>query len=465
VNKSYNLDFSCLITGIHDKTDSILYSGYASGNLPSGKSAQNPRQNILPYRLNTLSFHFAAPFFEGQEKMLFSYKLEGQDDDWSPWQPDARAVLSNLFEGDYVFRVKARNAYGQESSESSYHFSILPPWYRTKGAFLVYILLLIGFIYTGIRLNSRRLIEKNKKLEAIILERTQEIKQKNIVLEHQKQEILDSINYAQRIQKAVLTEEELIKSWLGEHFILFRPKDIVSGDFFWACRKEHYVCFCVADCTGHGVPGAFMSMLCISFLNEVVLKEGLGQTNQILDRLRQMIIESLKQKGVEGEQKDGMDINLCILNTQTNELQYSGANNNLYIVRHKLKPPVTCGKTMELGEHVLYELKSDNMPIAIHLNMPAFRECTVSVEQGDRLYLFTDGFADQFGGPAENGHGKKFLSKAFKNILLETAHLSMEIQQEKLEKKLDDWMAYTNPETGKPYEQVDDICVMGVRVW
>jgi len=465
--KNYSIDFKIILTLVSCRGDSVLYSGY-SENYVNKHHVQNNSQSsaipILDYNSNTLNFHFAAPFFEGQEKMLYSYLLVGQNKIYSPWQPDNKVVFTNLKEGNYTFKVRAKNAYGHISSEAGFNFAISPPWYRTIWAFVLYILFFILFVYVGIRINSRRLIAKNKKLEEIILERTHEIKQKNIVLEHQKQEILDSISYAQRIQQAVLPDNELTNVWLGDHFILFRPKDIVSGDFYWATKYNQYVFFCVADCTGHGVPGAFMSMLCISFLNEVVLKEKITQSDEIFNKVRKMIIESLKQKGISGEQKDGMDITLCILNKETLELQYSGANNPLYIIRNKEKESIPCDRQLEFRGHVLYEIKGDAMPIAIHINMDPFKKHSVQLLKGDRLYLFSDGFADQFGGGSAHSGGKKFMYKSFKTGLLETCTSEMENQKLQMEGKIDAWMAFINPYTGLPYEQVDDICVMGIKV-
>lgn len=459
-DKNYSVDFNTLITKVTCTGDSVLYYGYSDTTHLLQQDHQLAITYNLNYHFNTLTFQFTAPFFEGQEKMLYSYILIGQDTAYSPWLPENKVTFSNLWEGDYTFKVRTKNIYGHISYEKVFRFTILSPWYRTIWAYILYTLLFVFFIYIGIRINSRRLIAKNKRLEAIILDRTQEIKQKNIVLTHQKEEILDSINYALRIQKAVLPDDNLTKFWLGEHFIIFKPKDIVSGDFYWTTMHHQHVFFCVADCTGHGVPGAFMSMLCISFLNEVVLKEEISQSEEILNKLRKMIIESLKQKGLTGEQKDGMDITLCVLNKESRELQFSGANNPLYIVRSNEKESIPSDKQLAYNDLILYEIKADAMPIAIHINMDGFKKHSISLLKDDRLFLFSDGFADQFGGTG----GKKFMYKTFKTALLETCHFEIEDQKQQLEKRINDWMSFTNPITNNSYDQVDDICVMGVKV-
>jgi len=452
--KDYTIDFKALITGVSaGRRDSVIYYGNHSGYF----SRKKPE---IKHYLNTLTFTYAAPFFEGQEKMLYSYMLSGQDTAFSPWDKDNRVVIGNLWEGDYAFRVRAMNIYGHISSEDSFEFRILSPWFRKPWAYIIYFLLLCASVYAVIRIYARRLIEKNKRLEEIIRERTREIQAKNAELQMQKEDILASINYAQRIQTAVLPSDDLVQSWLGDHFIIFRPKDIVSGDFYWTNIYNQYVVFCVADCTGHGVPGAFMSMLCISFLNEVVIKEKVIQPDKILDKVRILIIESLKQKGLRGEQKDGMDIAICVYNKETSELEFSGANNPLYIIRKKDEKPLPSDRQYENEEYILYEIKADRMPIAIFDNMEQFNRRTLKLLKQDRLYMFSDGVVDQFGGPA----GKKFTNKALINALMETVSPDMKEQQKLIEEKIDKWHSFIDIRTDKPHIQIDDICIMGIII-
>ncbi len=458
--KNYSIDFCSILNKVTcGLSDSIIYDGYS-------ESYYNKSNNFnIDYKLNTVGFNFSAPFFEGTDKILYSYMLVGQDTSYSSWNSENHVLFTNLWEGNYIFKVRAKNAYGHISSESSFKFSILSPWYRKYWAYFIYLVVLIVIILIIVRLNSQRLIAKNKKLEKIILERTYEIHEKNIELQIQKEEILDSINYARRIQKAVLPDYELSLNGIGEHFIILKPKDIVSGDFYWTAKmginnNEHLKIFTVADCTGHGVPGAFMSMLCISLLNEVVLKEGIVRPDEILNKVRELIIQSLKQKGISGEQKDGMDICFCVYNNNTHELQYSGANNPLYIVRNKNKESIIYDKQLEQNDLMLYEIKGDAMPIAIYEKMKPFTLHTVKMLDDDRIYLFSDGFADQFGGTK----GKKFMYKNFKIALMETQSSEMENQKTLLDKQIEDWKACINSATNSFFEQVDDICVMGVKV-
>lgn len=459
--KNYNIDFNTIITRIScGAEDSILYYGYANNIAGLQNKELSDRKFTLSHSLNTVSFNYAAPFFEGQDEMLFSYLLIGRDTIFSDWRKDNRAVFSNLWEGNYTFKVRAKNVYGHISSENIFNFRILSPWYRKPWAYLLYTLLVSALIYSGIRIYTRHLIALNKKLEHIIKERTQEIHEKNIRLEIQKKDILDSINYAQRIQNAVLPDADVIEAWLGDHFIIYRPKDIVSGDFYWATVNKKYIVFCVGDCTGHGVPGAFMSMLCISLLNEIILKDRVIHSETILNKVRKMVIEALKQKGLIGEQKDGMDIAICVYNKETTELEYSGANSPLYIIRKKDKEHISAWKQIENEDYMLYEIKGDRMPIAIYDNMDSFKRHTVKVLKEDRLYLLSDGIYDQFGGP----NGRKYMSNAFKTTLLKTVTFEIKDQKQQIEETIDTWQAYINPKTGYPYEQIDDICMLGIKM-
>jgi len=271
--------------------------------------------------------------------------------------------------------------------------------------------------------------------------------------------LTDSINYAARIQKAVLPSPDYITAFFKECFIMFRPKDIVSGDFYWATRIKHYLVVAVADCTGHGVPGAFLSMLGISFLNEIVRKEEVTQASHVLNELRDNVVRSLGQRGDIGEQKDGMDITICVIDTQTNVLQFAGANNPLYIITSNARN--LTGFENLSGLDGFYEVKPDKMPVAIYSKFDEFTNHEIQLKKSDCLYLFSDGLPDQFGGPK----GKKFKYKHFKEILAKNSSLPMYAQKNILEKTLDEWQHYRdNDKEETHHEQLDDITVLGIRI-
>lgn len=278
-----------------------------------------------------------------------------------------------------------------------------------------------------------------------------QITRQKVKIEKQKNSIDDSIRYAKRIQTAVLPSSNYAKLVLGPHFILFKPKEIVSGDFYWATQLNEWAIFTVSDCTGHGVPGAFMSMLGVSFLNEIVRKKEITKAADVLNELRKYVIEALKQSGKTESQKDGMDMSIAAIDKNNNHCYWSGANNPLWIIR-KEKTNGAFDDTANMIE----EIKGDKMPVAIHIRMNEFTNHEVQLNKGDRIYLFSDGFQDQFGGPK----GKKYKSKPLKRLLAETSTLSIEEQGLHLEKKLDNWMTGYN----EHHKQIDDITMLGVEI-
>ena len=266
-------------------------------------------------------------------------------------------------------------------------------------------------------------------------------------------EVTKSIEYAQRIQTTTLPDLELLREFASDYFLLFRPRDIVSGDYYWLASVEGSTVLAVADCTGHGVPGAFMSVMGMSLLKEIVQKEYFTHPGVILRRMRKEIIKSLGQTGTSGEQRDGMDMSLIEFNHEENRIQYAGAYNSIYLVRSsKLKAPDIPGlKVMEGNGYTLYDIPADRMPIAYYERMEKFATHRFKIEKGDQLYMYTDGYADQFGG--ENG--KKFKYKPFKRLILDNAGLPMDKQDSVLNNTLDKWK--------KDYDQVDDICMIGLK--
>ncbi|MFH2141722.1 MAG: 7TM diverse intracellular signaling domain-containing protein [Bacteroidota bacterium] len=317
----------------------------------------------------------------------------------------------------------------------------------------------------------------NRELEQKVKERTIEISQQKEEIETQRDEIeaqrdmvirqkdqieeiheelTSSIRYAKRIQSAVLPSSDQMAEILGDHFVFFAPRDIVSGDFYWATKLKKWIIFCVADCTGHGVPGAFMSMLGITFLNEIVRKEEITNAADVLNQLRKSVVASLKQQGRSMEQKDGMDISFCVIDTKTNILQFAGANNQIYLVRRQ-QSEVAVGSEMHnlqttTADYRLIEIKGDKMPIAIHERMTPFTLHEHELEKEDSLYLVTDGFSDQFGGTEK----KKYSRKSLKNLILKHCDKPMFVQKQIFSKTLSEWMGDS--------PQIDDITLMGIKL-
>lgn len=257
-------------------------------------------------------------------------------------------------------------------------------------------------------------------------------------------ELTGSIRYAERIQKAVLPDETYVRNKIhDELFILFKPKDIVSGDFYFVEKRRQWLLLAVADCTGHGVPGAFMSMLGVSFLNEIIAKDEIHTAGHVLDELRQYVIHSLQQRGITGEQKDGMDLSFIAINTDTQELQFAGAYTTLFFISAN-------------NHNEMKKIKGDKMPVAIHDKMNNFTNHIIPFQKGDVFYLMSDGFEDQFGGPK----GRKFFSKNLRQLLHDNFLRSMPEQKELLDNTIENW----KNNYGIKYEQTDDITVLGIKI-
>ena len=259
-------------------------------------------------------------------------------------------------------------------------------------------------------------------------------------VESQKKEMIESIEYAQKIQRVLLPEDSFINEILNDYFVLFQPRDIVSGDFYWINAKANKTIVVVADCTGHGVPGAFMSLLGITFLNEIV-KEGL-QADEILNQMRENIIRALRQKGKELENKDGMDMAMCIIDWANLQIEYAGANIPLILLRSTPESP-----------HELIEVRADRMPIGLFgTELKPFTRHIIPIMLGDSFYMFSDGYCDQFGG--ENL--KKLKKKNLTRLLSEIHTLSMTEQKRLIKQNLDDWKG--------DLPQVDDILLIGIKI-
>jgi serine phosphatase RsbU (regulator of sigma subunit) len=280
-------------------------------------------------------------------------------------------------------------------------------------------------------------IEKSEQEKEIYRLRHVELKHAYDLIEEKNRDITSSINYARRIQNAILPDLKEIRGLHNRCFVLYIPKAIVSGDFYWFCRRGEKLVIAAGDCTGHGVPGALMSMLGISFLEEIVNRRGIIESGSILNELRREIQYALHQKGTRNEAKDGMDISLCVTDRSKNTIQYSGAFNNLYLVR----------------EGQLIEYRADRMPIGIFEESEnKYTVHNIGSLPGDMIYMFSDGFADQFGGP-EN---KKFRYSSLKAAFVEIHKLPVQKQKQYLERRLIEWKG--------DKEQIDDVLIVGFRI-
>jgi serine phosphatase RsbU (regulator of sigma subunit) len=291
------------------------------------------------------------------------------------------------------------------------------------------------YIYKAYRIKKRSNSKLQEKNEEIILQNSEITRQRDKITE-QKEEITDSLQYASKIQAAILPPLSCLEQAAKHSFILYRPRDIVSGDFYWLSPHGKYLYICAADCTGHGVPGAFMSMLGLTYLNEIVNAENILETDQICNQLREAIIKSINPEGGQQLRKDGMDLAICRIDRSCGMLQFSGAYNSACIARN--------------GQ--IISLKADKMPIGLSdLKDKPFSKEEFQLQEADCIYLYSDGYPDQFGGPK----GKKFMSKQLKQLLADISGKEPEEQHSALEYAIDSWM--------QGHEQIDDIVVIGIK--
>jgi len=628
--------FNAIIREIQIGSDSLIFEGtYFDNNYISTLTQNSFLKYKIDYKLNTIRFKFTATSYDVKGECVYQCYLDGYDKIWSNWSSQTTKEYTNLPAGEYVFRVKAKNSYQEESKECTYTFKITTPLSRRWYSIVLYVIIFGVSVFAFIRYRLKKLQSEKEVLENVIQDRTKEIvsqkeeiekqsielglknnelerintivqsinseihfsnllqsileklriirsleiayiylydeqsmsfkimaiygfelaevksismtideinriylsdsdeifediyhtnhikfetnekmmllprtksamvivinianttqgfivlankrienafdkrdfslaknlkehlvsaviktkmlediqesnvtlTEQNNIITHQKQNITDSIIYARRIQNAVITPEAVLASMFAEYFILFKPRDIVSGDFYWMKQVDDCKIIVAADCTGHGVPGAFMSMLGISFLNAIVGRLTINKANLILNELRTQVKTALRQTGKELENKDGMDISLCIIDTNKMTLQFAGAYNSAYLVR-------TDSTKSDKAE--LIELKADKMPIGIYIvEKESFTNREIEIQKGDTLYLFSDGYCDQFGGT----NGQKFMTKRFREMVTNISQNPLSEQKTFIEQTFENWRG--------TFEQIDDVMVMGVRI-
>ncbi len=604
INKDYNIPFHSIIRKVTINNDSVIFNGTyydnlsKKGNYFTTTSLTQPQQLIpeLPYKQNSIIFEYSTIYYEKGESNLFRYFLEGFDKQWSNWTDETKKEYTNLPEGTYHFKVKAKNIYKNESSEAIYEFTILSPWYRTILAYVIYVLVFIFIFYIGLKLYYRHLIAANLKLERIISDRTEEIEKQNedillinaeisnkneeiqtqakhlkdinkeleklsivasetdnaimimdakgnfkwinnsltqtygytleqiikergeniinsssnpdikIIIDNciknKKSEIYESfvitksgikkwaqttltpiiddngnvskliaidsdiskikiaekeienqskllenknilitksISYAQLIQQAILPSEKTIKSYLPDSFIYFKPKDIISGDFYWFSKHNEKLFIAVVDCTGHGVPGALMSMIGNTLLNEIINVKKIFVLSEILEKLNYGVISALKQDDDANYiQNDGMDISICCIDKEKNELQIASANQIAYLVNNK---------QIKLIESDIYSI-GETFPNKTKIS---FTNHIIKIEKGTTIYLFTDGYRDQYGGKQDT----KFMEYRFRELIFENSHHNMNEQLKILDNTFEMWKGKNS--------QIDDVLILGIR--
>lgn len=391
----------------------------------------------LKYDDNSIVFYLASLEYTNPQKNKFMYYIEGLTDSWIKIGNRNFITFNNLPHGIYKLKVKASNNDELWSSnEASLVIIVKPPFYKTWWAYILYVLFFLFSIYAYVRYRVRRLEKENLMLQEKNLYALQIQKQKE-ELDIKNKSLIDSLNYAKKIQVALLPSIYLMKKLLPESFVLYKPKEIVSGDFYYITEKEDSVFLAVADCTGHGVPGALLSSVGIDILKYIIKVQNINEPQQILHNMHLGLLDTFSKQYEEAEIKDSIDIGIVVIDKITKTLKFSGALNDLFLLRN--------GSLIELeGDHYSIGTKEKK-----HLT---FKLHTINFKQNDMIYLFTDGYVDQFGGP----NNKKFKRYRFKNLLLSIHNFSLDKQLMYLEKTFNEWKGQN--------EQIDDILIIGVRL-
>ncbi len=406
-------------------------------------------RNNLPVNLklahdrNYLAFNFVGVSLTAPAKVRYKYMLKGLDKDWLPQTAKTEAIYSNIPPGNYEFLVIANNGDGVWNKQpASFKFTIAPPFWQTWWFYSIIAVIILSGIFSYVKIKSSNI--KIIKQNHIIEEKNAELKQAYVQIAGKNKSITDSINYAQRIQHSFLTSESVLNYCLKDFFILYKPRDIVSGDFYWAFDLPDRTLVACADSTGHGIPGAFMSLIGISLLNEISHSKKMIEPAGMLDELRRIIICALNPEQADDGGKDGMDIALISIFKSTDsdhvKIHFAGANNTIYLISEQ-------NDTKELTE-----FKGDKQPVGFYSSMKPFKQHEIIAKKGDIIYMHTDGFADQFGGQK----AKKIMSKQLKNTLLAISDLPQKRQQELLDRTFLEWKG--------ELEQVDDVTVIGIKL-
>jgi ligand-binding sensor domain-containing protein/serine phosphatase RsbU (regulator of sigma subunit) len=398
----------------------------------------------LDYDQNIIHLEFSALDFTNPSRNQYMYKMEGFNADWVNAGSTRFISYTNLDPGNYVFLVKGANPDGVWNDEpTKVAITIHPPFWKTWWFYLFCALTVVISIVSYIRQRTRNLIKTKTKLEETVKSRTEEVEMQKNQLAQKNKDITDSINYAQRIQRSILPDEHSFNESFSDSFVLYKPRNIVSGDFYWITkvhttdeRNLNLKIVCAVDCTGHGVPGAFMSLIASEILGQTVKNKDINSPGDVLQYLNERVPVALNKNSSE-KIFDGMDIACCAIDLNNNIAYYAGANRPLWIIRKDGSFNEIAATKASVGGYTSTSQE--------------FKNTTVQFEKGDTIYLFSDGYADQFGGEKN----KKIGTKRFRELIKQTCNGSMSTQKTKLLEFLENWQGQ--------YEQVDDVMVIGIR--
>ncbi len=398
-----------------------------------------PTDHQFSWNQNHVTFDFIGTSLTNPKRVKYRYFLDGVDKDWSPIVKENSVTYPDLQPGKYAFYVRSSNNDGVWNKEPvTFRFEISAPFWKTSWFYFIVLIIIFAIAFGYIKFREKKLRRENIVLEQKVIARTEIISKQKNEIERKNSVIIDSIEYAKNIQQSILPGNEDISKNFSNHFILYIPKDIVSGDFYWMHEDEGRILFAAADCTGHGVPGAFMSIMGYNLLNETINENAKATPSDILNILNLKVLNSLKQYDKSSSAKYGMDIALISIDKKKLALEFSGAHNSLLIFR----------------DQECIQLKADRLSVGsqVREETGSFTNHSFTFQQGDMLYMFSDGYADQIGGP----DNKKYFSTPFRQLLQSISKLGMEEQKKTLDQTITDWRGKRS--------QIDDILVIGIRM-
>lgn len=418
----------------------LNYFTLDSWSLKNGNTANIVEFNdpIFSYDQNHLTFDYKAITYVSPKKISYSFKLEPSDTSWSPKTKQRFSTYANLAPGKYTFKVKAQNIDKTESSVVSYSFKIAKPWWNEYWFYTIEVASFFGLIFSFIRIRENRLRRNQLLLEKKVIQRTKLLNVEKIKVENQNKQIKKSINYARRIQNSILPEDKLMLDYFSDFSVFYKPKDIVGGDFYWFRCFGNISVIATVDCTGHGVPGGFMSMMGSLLLDKIIQLNNLD-TSKILKDLNAEIVRVLDQKS-GGEIQDGMDISLCVIDKSSKKLSFSGARNGITVLR---------ADKIEKYDADLFSVGGSYTQISKKLNRD-FKSYSIELDENDWVFMYTDGYYDQLGGSEVHSLGIKRFEKIIKTCSVK------EDKIEFLEKSFNDWK--------NDIPQIDDLLIIGFRI-
>jgi len=435
--------------------DGSFYSLSPVGTrIPSAEQPVDPKVSLRHSR-NNITFRWTTTSYVGEGKTEYRYRLDDFDSDWSRWEKRTHRDYTNLPSGDYTFRLKSKTITGLESEEVTYAFSVRKPWFLSLVARLFYILAAAGFIYYAIIFYAGRLKLRNRRLENLMRQRTE-------AAEKAKAEMASLEQYAGTIQQTLMPSEKILFDAVRNSFILNKPQNVVSGDFYWMARRGDSFFAAVGDCTGHGVPAALTTLMGLYFLDEIGNRQIALRTSVILSEFRRKLITARMRSGILEEQQAGIDLALLAIDRVNGSVEFSGTGSQCFRVREMSDEEAARWKNGEMaddegtlanGKYLLETMYGDRPPAVMHPKSDReFTQYEWKLEKNTSYYLFTDGYGDQFNGVS----GKKFMKKNFRKLVLDIQNYPMSKQKVMLEERLKSWMG-SSPQT-------DDILVVGFKI-